>query len=416
MFKNQFLKQIRLACAFLSVLAITPFSYAYTVKIGFLADITGPTGGGEIPSVIEAGQLATDQINEQGGLFEDGVKLLNLIGDTKCNAKAAVEVSKKLLKEKISGFVGPTCSDAAIAVAEAVAIPNNIALISHSATAPSISKLKDKDLVFRTAPSDEYQAKALTSAVMKKEISSVAITYIDNNYGRQAVNVFQEEFKKKGGGVLAILPHKENQKEYTKELELLSKSGASTLIIFSYGSSPGWEILKQARDKNLFLTYFGSDGMADINSMIDVMGSTKFENFYITMPVGIDAPSLYAFKIAYQNEGGVDSIYISTGYDAVFIMALAIEAAQSTNPIKVAKAIREVTNAPGEKIYPGQWKRARELLEMGEDVNYVGATGYYDFDKNGDMPGTFNLFKIKDGAFVEDLYDIYNPETDNLIR
>lgn len=72
-------------------------------------------------------------------------------------------------------------------------------------------------------------------------------------------------------------------------------------------------------------------------------------------------------------------------------MALAIEKAGAADRGKIGAALRAVANAPGEVIRPGEWKKAKALIAAGKDVNYEGASGNVDFDKNGDVGGLYSV-------------------------
>ena len=92
--------------------------------------------------------------------------------------------------------------------------------------------------------------------------------------------------------------------------------------------------------------------------------------------------------------------YIDSAYDATMILMLAMEKAGSTEGPAIRDAIREVANAPGEEVLPGDFARARELIKAGKDINYQGAAGNQEFDGNGDVSGTFEHWAIKDGKIV----------------
>ena len=79
------------------------------------------------------------------------------------------------------------------------------------------------------------------------------------------------------------------------------------------------------------------------------------------------------------------------GYDASFLMALAIEKAGAADRGKIGAALRAVANAPGEVIRPGEWKKAKALIAAGKDINYEGASGNVDFDANGDVGGIYSV-------------------------
>jgi len=66
----------------------------------------------------------------------------------------------------------------------------------------------------------------------------------------------------------------------------------------------------------------------------------------------------------------------------------------------VRDALRDVSSPPGAQILPGEWKKAKELLAKGEDIDYVGAAGPVNFDKNGDVVGTYEEWAIEDGKIT----------------
>ena len=47
--------------------------------------------------------------------------------------------------------------------------------------------------------------------------------------------------------------------------------------------------------------------------------------------------------------------------------------------------LRVVANPPGEVIKPGEFQKAFDLIKAGKPINYEGAAGSVDFDKNGDV-------------------------------
>ena len=105
------------------------------------------------------------------------------------------------------------------------------------------------------------------------------------------------------------------------------------------------------------------------------------------------------FRQDYQQKYGElpPQPYIDTAYDATFVLAMALEKAGSANPTAVRNAIRFVANPPGTQILPGQWAKAKQLIDSGADVNYQGASGPINFDQNGDVSGTYAYWTIKNG-------------------
>ena len=54
----------------------------------------------------------------------------------------------------------------------------------------------------------------------------------------------------------------------------------------------------------------------------------------------------------------------------------------------ISNIIYSIANKPGIKIFPGDIKKAINILSEGKSVNYEGATGV-EFDKVGDTLGSF---------------------------
>ena len=67
----------------------------------------------------------------------------------------------------------------------------------------------------------------------------------------------------------------------------------------------------------------------------------------------------------------------------------------------LAQALRDVANAPGEVVLPGEWSKAKELIAAGTDIDYQGASGPVEFDAAGDVAGSVVEMKVENGAFVE---------------
>ena len=118
----------------------------------------------------------------------------------------------------------------------------------------------------------------------------------------------------------------------------------------------------------------------------------------MTRPSTPDLPGSDAFfALADAGKINANGTYVANSYDAAFILALAAEKAGSTDRAAIAGAISDVANPPGEVILPGEWKKAKELIAAGKDINYEGAAGSQDFDENGDVKGVYVTTVIEDG-------------------
>jgi ABC-type branched-subunit amino acid transport system substrate-binding protein len=87
-----------------------------------------------------------------------------------------------------------------VPVSQEVFIPNDVVGCSPSSTALSVTNLDD-DFIFRTAPSDLLQARAMALVAARRLNADTAATlYVDNDYGQQLSAAFSEAFRREFGG------------------------------------------------------------------------------------------------------------------------------------------------------------------------------------------------------------------------
>ena len=97
---------------------------------------------------------------------------------------------------------------------------------------------------------------------------------------------------------------------------------------------------------------------------------------------------------------GIDSSgpYTGESYDAAALMTLAMQAGGSADRSVIQSNIMSVANSPGVKIFPGELKKALDLLAEGKEINYEGATAV-ELTDVGEAFGSFLEKEIKGGKF-----------------
>ena len=369
---------------------------AAKIKVGSVAGVTGPIA--ELVAPIVAGRnLAAKHINEQGGLF-NGDTIDLVLADSQCDPKAGVDAGNKVVNvDQVVAVVGASCSGATNGLVQSVTIPAGVVAVSDSATAPAISELDDNDLVFRVAPSDSFQGKALAELANNIGYKRVAVTYANDDYNAGIAKVFVEEFPKLGGTIVANQVHEPNKASYRSEVTTLGRGQPDAIAIFAYYGGSGITIIRNSLESGAFNKFLAADGMFD-RSVIEQIGAENLRgNIVITQSASDeDAEAYKIFAQAYTPLGDPGSPYAAHGYDAVFMIALAIEQAGSTDRGKISQALRAISDGSGTKILPGEWAKAKELIGQGQKINYEGASGIVDFDANGDVTGLFSANTIDD--------------------
>ena len=365
---------------------------AAEIKIGSVAGITGPIAELVAP-IMDGRRMAADHINASGGVL-GGDTLSMIAADSACDPKAGVDAGNKVVNvDQVVAIVGASCSGATNGMVQSVTIPAGIPSVSDSATAPSISALDDKGLVFRTAPSDAYQGAALAQVAWDQGIRKLAMTYANDDYNAGIATVFEQIFKEMGGEITANQVHEPNKASYRSEVTTLSGGEPEALAIFAYYGGSGITIIRNSLETGAFGKFFGADGMFD-QSVIDQIGADNLRgNIWLTQSASDpEQPSYQAFATEYAKTGNdPQAPYAAHGYDATFMIALAIEAAGAADSASIAKGLTMINAADGEIVGPGDWAKAKAAIAAGKSVNYQGASGSVDFDANGDVPGFYGV-------------------------
>mgnify|MGYP000411582986 CR=1 FL=1 len=395
-------KRIYIIAALVAVL-IGSGSAMAEVKVGFLGGFSGPLKS-LTPSIHKAAKLAIKHVNDQGGVL-DGQKIIMPNADTTCaDTTAAANAATQLVNsEKVVGLVGAICSSATISAAENVAIPAGVTMVSPASTSPAITSLNDNDLVFRTTPSDLYQGSVMARLLVSKGIKKIAITYVNNDYGKGFAEALAAAFTTAGGKVEANEPHEEGKADYRAKIRTLASSGVGTLVVLAYANGSGQTIIRQAVESGDFDQFVGGDGMVN-DTLIGAIGADKLRGMIATKPGVPDTKSARFFKkLALEDDLNPTATFAAQSYDAAFLLALAIEKNGSAKREGLSKALRAVATAPGEVIRPGEWQKAKALLKAGKEINYEGATGNLEFDKDGDVSGVIIEMGVyvRYGSFIE---------------
>ncbi|RTZ93357.1 MAG: amino acid ABC transporter substrate-binding protein [Deltaproteobacteria bacterium] len=371
---------------------------AMEIKVGTLMAFTGPLK--EFGPPIRSGAILAKKQLEKAGLK---VKLVQ--EDSETNPVAGVNAAKKLVNiNKVPVIIGAFASSVTVSVAESVTIPNGVLMISPASTSPLITYLpvdKGKDLLFRTCPSDALQGIA-AGKIAAKYYKTASVLYVNNPYGQGLAQEFKKSFEKHGGKVLAMVPHEEKTSEtYTAELKKALKGKPDVLCAYSYPQHAKI-YLKEAIEFYKFKKFLFCDGTKSVD-IIKAVGAKNLEGDMGTAAASTTGKAGEVFNKAYKAEFGKlpPIAYISNAYDAMAVIGLAAYATKVKGLPLTSKNIRDnlrkVANPPGTVILPGEFAKAFKLIKEGKEINYEGAGGAVDFDKNGDVVSPIEIWKFTGG-------------------
>ena len=378
--------------AIMSLSLLTTNTFA-EIKMGIILGFTGPIES-LTPAMAASAELAFKEASDSGSLL-GGKKITPVRADSTCvDSAAATTAAEGLVSQGVAAIMGADCSGVTGAIATNVAVPNGIAMVSPSATSPGLTTIADNGLFFRTAPSDAKGGQVLAQIALDRGLSSVAVTYTNNDYGKGLADVFEASFTSGGGTVTAVASHEDGKADYSSEVGVLGSAGGDALVVIGYLDQGGKGMIEAALDSGSFDLFVLSDGMIG-QSIADAIGSDLNGSFG-SMP-GTDSDGSAKFA---EISGDIDPTapYAGESYDAAALIVLAMQAGGSADRMSVVSNIKKVANAPGEKILPGELAKGLSILATGGDIDYQGATDV-ELSTFGDAAGSFKELEVKGGKF-----------------
>lgn len=349
-----------------------------TIKIGL---VTGITGASAVYSeqMVNASELAVEEINEAGGVL--GKKLELLTGDDKGSAEEAVTVTQKMItQDKINIWMGTLNSSNTVAC---LSITNQAGILAMApiAAADSITET-GSGLVFRNCANNSMQVQQLCDYIAsQRPEKEFAIIAENTEYGKSLVDNFQKDMEKLGGKIVCTEYYESGATDFHTQLTNIKSKGVEAITICGLVSE-GSQVLVQAKELGITSQFYSFGGFMG-QQPIDLAGSSAdgiIHTEYFT-PIE-DGGVIDKFVASYKEKYGKtpDSYYSASMYDAVYLIKEAIEKADSTETKDIAAAM--------------------------SSINYDGVMGNVTFDKNGQANMKVWIGQVQDMKQVV----IYRPE------
>lgn len=401
-------RQVEWVLLILFVSFLPAMTQAQDVKIGTFFDHSGALKDWG-PRHQNAADLAAKQMAEAGFVME----LIHKDSGTAADPakKAVLELIEK---DGVAALLGSSSSGVIVPVAEEITSPRDVLVISPGATSPFITGLPedlDKDVLFRTCPSDSLQG-AVLGKLAAGLYKTASVMYVNNPYGQGLANQFRKTFHQHGGIVFAMIPHGEEvatsykddlKKAFTRIFSTKPYiSGKSdVLCVFSYPEHAKVYVKEAVSVYNCkhFLFCDGSKS----EELAQAVGPEHVEGMFGTAPGVAVGEAYFKFTTDYEKTYGEfpKSPFITNTYDAAAVMGLAAYAARiqglPVNSRNIRDNLRQVSSPPGTFVGPGEFDLAFRLLKAGKPINYEGASGALDFDDNGDVTAPIEVWRFSDG-------------------
>lgn len=370
-------------------------------KIGVLLPKTGDLAAYGPP--MENGvELARREINEAGGVLGTNVRLVSRDSQTDPQ-EAATTAHSMIVTEGVQAILGAASSGVSQAVLETTMV-KRVVLMSGSSTSPFFSDVADSGFFFRTVPSDALQGEVIAKKARELGNETASVLHVNNAYGVPLAAVFESSFEERGGTVLENVPFEKEQGSYAAELSVVFPDDPAlwpdVVVLIAYPSSGG-TIMRDYVLGGFSAQWILADGLKSPEFITNAEPG-NVEGMIGTGPYTGGA-NYDRFIAAYMAEFGEDPrnhIYTESFYDAMILLALAIQKAGEATGPAIRDALKSVSAPPGVVINSGEFAIALEELAAGHDINYEGAAGPVDLDEAGDVIADYEIWKIEGGQIV----------------
>ncbi|MGQ9748319.1 ABC transporter substrate-binding protein [Desulfosoma sp.] len=215
-------------------------------KVGAVFAITGTASFLGEPEKKTA-EMIRDEINSQGGI--NGHPLELIIYDDESDATKSTLAVKKLIKtDQVPVIIGPTQSDASLAVAP-IAEEARVPLISCAASYKIVEPVAERRWVFKVAGSDKHVVGKMYDYMKAKGITKIGIMTASTGFGASGREELLRLAPEYGITVLADERYGPKDTDLTAQLTKMREAKVEAIVNWSVGPTQvlavkGWRDLR----------------------------------------------------------------------------------------------------------------------------------------------------------------------------
>lgn len=310
------------------------------IKIGFFSPTTG-FAAADGTSALQSAQLAVKMINEKGGVL--GRQLELVAYDDAGKPDQASGIARKLIEQdKVVAGISGSYSGATRAAAP-IFQEAGIPMLSAYAIHPEITTTGDK--IFRIGTLADVQGRVGAELVAKNlNAKKVAILTVDNDFGISLTDGFKQHAQDLGLEIVLEEKYPLGETEFRPIIGKIKAAAPDVVYATGYYNEAA-NLVRQAKDEGLDVQIIGQEGY-DSPKFVELAGEAA-EGVIITTDLNRDSerPMTKTFLEQYRAEYGTDADMVgASAFDAVQVLAYAIETAGSTDPDAIAAAIAGLKN------------------------------------------------------------------------
>lgn len=340
------------------------------IKIGVPVGLSGANSV-VAPSVVQAAELAVEEINAKGGVLGRPLELE--IADDASGAAGAQKAFDSLVFQKEVNVIVSMETSAARNAGLPIVSKGDVPYIYTSFYE---GKSCNANLFVDAWVPEQQVPPVVDNFIGKQGAKKFFLIGSDYAFGRGMLTFAKTYIEKAGGAVVGEEYLPMDGSDWTAIISKVRSSGADAIITSTAGGAPNVTLTKQLRSSGVTLPY---GNLAVDEGTAKSMGADAKDIFlsasYVT---GIDSPENKAFLSAMEKKFGKElrtpNDLSVPQYEAIYLYKAAVEKAGSTDTADVLKAL--------------------------PDVSFTGPRGKISMNKQHHAPLTMYLGQVKDDGSV----------------
>jgi branched-chain amino acid transport system substrate-binding protein len=346
---------------------------AEAIKIGFASPLTGAQSHYGKDNQNGA-QMAIDELNARGiAIGGKPVTFELIVEDDQADPKVGAVVAQKLVDAGIRAMIGHFNSGVTIPASK---IYSDAGIPQLSVSTNVMYTRQKFKTTFRMMANDDKQGATLGKyATDQLKLKRFAVIDDRTAYGQGLADAFTNAIRVAKAQVVKREFTNDKAVDFRNILTSIRRERPEAIFFGGYDAQAG-PMARQMKELGIDVPLLGGETM-NTAKFLELAGAGAEGNIASTPGAALESrPSGKAFaeryRARYKQQIGLYAPYF---YDAVMVVAAAMERAGTSNPAKVLPVLR--------------------------NIRHSGVTAEIAFDNSGELQqGLLSIFKVKDGKWV----------------
>lgn len=317
------------------------------IRVAALYALTGGLSSLDGPS-LKGAEVHVAQINEAGGLLGRPLELV--VFDTRTDQQVTATAAQEAVSSDVVAGFGQ--SDTTFVMAAAPTFQEaGIPFVTSGATHPMLPTWVG-DNMFMAAFGDDDQSYAIADYAFDTLGLRRVYVWTDNSmdFTRALTQFFTERFLERGGEIIAEDFFMMGDTDFSAQIDRLAAvDPAPEGVFISAIPSEAGLTVRQIREAGIAMPILSGDGF-DTQLVAEVPGPELANDVWFSTHTYLadDRPEVQEFIDAYtaQHGGPPENSFAPLGYDAIGLIANAIETAGSVEPAAIREALAATRDYP----------------------------------------------------------------------